>query len=365
MKTARDFREAFPPMDEGFRRAVLHALDETGKERMIVKKKLRVSVVIAAVIVLLTAVAVAAGKTLGVFDFIGHHGTPLPQAEQQLQTGMVQEGGEMDNMTVILREAVCDGRYAYLVFDMKPKGNALLVGEGMMPQDPAWNLSQDLPEDKTIAQWAEENHDDRIIEGSVQCVTPGVMEDTSGVTLRMADGTLSVRLEGECTGEAEKQLTFRCLTVPLSPETGEPDEEHMQEAMMTVTLRIDPPLWTRTLTAPVEFADCGVRVDGMTLQGTVMSVYADIEYTVTDFSAYRKAFDTSSAYFRIRDASGTLYENGTMDGGFVRSEQDCFHQFTDLQAMEKPLSDAVLEIIDWAHRDEDIPGAEAHVIALQ
>ena len=90
MKTARDFREAFPPMDEGFRRAVLHALDETGKERMIVKKKLRVSVVIAAVIVLLTAVAVAAGKTLGVFDFIGHHGTPLPQAEQQLQTGMKQ-----------------------------------------------------------------------------------------------------------------------------------------------------------------------------------------------------------------------------------------------------------------------------------
>ena len=242
MKTGRDFREAFPPMDEGFRRAVLHALDETGKERLIVKKKIRVSVVIAAVIVLLAAVALAAGKTLGVFDFIGNHGTPLPQAGQQLQTGIVQEGGDMDDMTVTLREAVCDGRYAYLVFDMKPKGNALLVGEGMMPQDPAWNLSQDLPEDKTIAQWAQENHYDRIIEGSVQCVTPGVMEDTSGVAMRMADGMVTVRLEGECTGEAEKQLTFRCLTVPLSLETGEPDDEHIQEATMTVTLRIDPPL---------------------------------------------------------------------------------------------------------------------------
>ena len=53
MKTGKDFREAFPPMDEGFRRAVLHALDETGKERMMVKKKIRVSVVVAAVIVLL------------------------------------------------------------------------------------------------------------------------------------------------------------------------------------------------------------------------------------------------------------------------------------------------------------------------
>ena len=134
---------------------------------------------------------------------------------------------------------------------------------------------------------------------------------------------------------------------------------------MTVTLRIDPPLWTRTLSAPVDFAECGVRVDSMTLQGTVMSVYADIDYTVTDANAYHKAFDARGAYFRMRDESGRLYENGTMGGGFVRSEQDCFHQFTDLQAREDPLSDAVLEVIDWAHRDEDIPGAEAHVIALQ
>ena len=364
MKTSEDFREAFPPMDEGFRRAVLHALDETGKERMMVKK-IRVSVLIAAVIVLLAAVALAAGKTLGVFDFMGHHGTPLPQAEQQLQTGMVQEGGELDDMTVTLREAVCDGRYAYLVFDMKPKGNVLLVGEGMLPQDPAWNLSQDLPEDKTIAQWARENHYDRIIEGSVQCVTPGALEETSGMIMRMADGKVTVRLEGECIGEAEKQLLFRCLTVPLSPETGEPDEKHIQEAAMTVTLRIDPPLWTRMLSSPVEFTDCGVRVDSMTLQGTVMSVYADIDYTVTDYSAYHKAFDACGAYFRMRDASGRLYENGTMGGGFVVAEQDRYHQFSDLQAREEPLTDVVLEIIDSAHRDEDIPGVEAHAITLQ
>ena len=359
MKTSEDFREAFPPMDEGFRRAVLHALDETGKERMMVKRKIRVSVVVAAVIVLLAAVALAAGKTLGVFDFMGNHGTPLPQAGQQLQTGMVQEGGELDDMTVTLREAVCDGRYAYMVFDMKPKGNVLLVGEGMTPQDPAWNLSQDLPEDKTIAQWARENHYDRIIEGSVQCVTPGVMEETSGVAMRMADGIVSVRLEGECTGEAETQLAFRCLTVPLSPETGEPDGEHMQEATMTVTLRIDPPLWTRTLSAPVDFAECGVRVDSMTLQGTVMSVYADIDYTVTDANAYHKAFDARGAYFRMRD------ESGTMGGGFVGAEKDRFHQFSDLQAREEPLTDVVLEIIDLTQHNKDIPGVEAHAITLQ
>ena len=365
MKTSEDFREAFPPMDEGFRRAVLHALDETGKERMMVKKKIRVSVVVAAVIVLLAAVALAAGKTLGVFDFMGNHGTPLPQAGQQLQTGMVQEGGELDDMTVTLREAVCDGRYAYMVFDMKPKGNVLLVGEGMTPQDPAWNLSQDLPEDKTIAQWARENHYDRIIEGSVQCVTPGVMEETSGVAMRMADGIVSVRLEGECTGEAETQLAFRCQTVPLSPETGEPDGEHMQEATMTVTLRIDPPLWTRTLSAPVDFAECGVRVDSMTLQGTVMSVYADIDYTVTDANAYHKAFDARGAYFRMRDESGRLYENVTMGGGFVGAEKDRFHQFSDLQAREEPLTDVVLEIIDLTQHNKDIPGVEAHAITLQ
>lgn len=367
MKTGRDFREAFPPMDEGFRRAVLHALDETGKERPIVKKKIRVSVVIAAVIVLLAAVALAAGKTLGVFDFTGNHGTPLPQAEQRLQTGIVQEGGDMDDMTVILREAVCDGRYAYMVFDMKPKGNVLLVGEGMTPQDPAWNLSQDLPEDKTIAQWARENHYDRIIEGSVQCVTPGVMEETSGMTMRMADGVVTVRLEGECTGEAEKQLTFRCLTVPLSPETGEPVEEHIQEAAMTVTLRIDPPLWTRTLSAPVEFTDCGVRVDSMTLQGTVMSVYADIEFTVTDQEACDAAFGEWGPCFRMRSRNGVLYADGTMGSGYVRMlEEGRYHQFTDLQASEDPMTDATLEIIEFTHLGEaDVPCAEAHTITLQ
>ena len=64
MKTSEDFREAFPPMDEGFRRAVLHALDETGKERMMVKRKIRVSVVVAAVIVLLSVYTI--GTTVAV-----------------------------------------------------------------------------------------------------------------------------------------------------------------------------------------------------------------------------------------------------------------------------------------------------------
>lgn len=165
MKTGKDFREAFPPMDEGFRRAVLHALDETGKERMMVKRKIRVSVVIAAVIVLLAAVALAAtGGQWGIMDFMnrkdhfwGNYRQTNGNAARIVET-TENPVSVTDGVAVYtVEQSACDGVYIYLTVRARPvKENVLLLGGTALPEFGASVLNREgLGDDLTIAAYAE------------------------------------------------------------------------------------------------------------------------------------------------------------------------------------------------------------------
>lgn len=168
MKTGKDFREVFPQMDDGFRDAVLQGLANTEKEREPMKKKISVGAVLLAAIVMMAAVGVAAvvGRW-SLLDMVMVEGLNIqPEETQQvIMTEVVQRMDENECATLVIREAVFDGIYAYLVADITPKDpQVLMVPEWLDPEKDFINrLDNRITEEMTIVQWAKEHGFEKLL----------------------------------------------------------------------------------------------------------------------------------------------------------------------------------------------------------
>ena len=83
-----------------------------------------------------------------------------PDAEEDtaiLATEPPQEGGTGELADFQLREAVYDEEYAYLVVDVTPKQELLLIAPGYGPEDPMHLLMGDSANSLTIGEYAEQN----------------------------------------------------------------------------------------------------------------------------------------------------------------------------------------------------------------
>ena len=127
MKPMKDeLRRAFPRPDDRFCACVQDTLRDLNaqaaagrsnlKERKILsmkRSKFRTGVLIAAaVLVLSTVAAAAAGNKLGLFDLFGSNADKiLPEATELVQTAVPQQEETVPGapVTLALREAVCDG----------------------------------------------------------------------------------------------------------------------------------------------------------------------------------------------------------------------------------------------------------------
>ena len=80
MKTAEDFRNSFGKPDEGFRCCIRQTLTELQcEEELPVKKKMSWGLVLAVVIIVLTAGAFAASQ-FGIIDFARKYGEPVDES---------------------------------------------------------------------------------------------------------------------------------------------------------------------------------------------------------------------------------------------------------------------------------------------
>lgn len=84
---------------------------------------------------------------------------------------------------------------------------------------------------------------------------------------------------------------------------------------------------------PVEYADCGVRVDDLRLTLTPMAVYAEVEFTVIDEETY--AATDSGLWFEFLDTHGERMSSGAAMGGEIfEVEPGRYRQTESLGAME-------------------------------
>lgn len=226
----------------------------------------------------------------------------MPEAADIVQKDVAQEGGQTELVTFTVREAVLDGQNYYIVVDAKPSSpDYLLLGPDAAPSDPIVNMGP-LFSDKTgtIADYASEKKKE-IIHTSVgatggNCSIDFLLED---------DGTLTYMLNGSYTGDsADSTMELTCMTAPFTTHDGNDaidmltgkaatrdgndgiDMLNREFATLSVKLKNTGTKDTVTSTAPATYADCGVRVDKITLTGSAMAIYANVEFTVIDEEKY-------------------------------------------------------------------------------
>ena len=166
-----ELRHAFPEPDERFQACVRRTLDalaqeDAQKERLPMKRThLRVGVLVAVAVLLLSTIGVAAASLrYGVFDFLrGADGSPaaLPEASALVQTevpqtAVTQAGAPAAETAFSLREAVYDGGAVHMVVEARPASEeVLLIGPDCLLTDPVSDLG--VSGEESIAEYAAAN----------------------------------------------------------------------------------------------------------------------------------------------------------------------------------------------------------------
>lgn len=348
----RDFRRAFGDPDAAFAFTVkntLRRLDE--EEKKPVKRKMRVSAAIAvAACLIISTAAFAAANRWGLFDFLNQgqrDSAPLPEAIEILATEPPQEGGTGELAGFQLREAVYDGEYAYLVVDVTPRQELLLIGPSYGLDDPMRLMTGDSANSLTIGEYAEQN------DLQMAYVTISSALDALGEEFIRSidchweeDGTLVLMLT--CTVSEQEGSAFastlQCSVTPLIPAASEEDailygyyeenadepayastgyvtdEENQQETELAFTLDDANRHNTLASSQSAEYPSCGVRVDSVRLTASPMALYYEIHFTVTDEAAYAATED--GVWFEFLDANGNALPDGATRGAEVQPQAD-------------------------------------------
>jgi hypothetical protein len=265
----------------------------------------------------------------------------LPEAAGIVQKEVSQKGSQTEFGNFAVREAVFDGKNVYIVVDVKPSSQGyLLLGPDASPSDPISNMGPLFSgKTGTIADYARENNKEMIntsvVITDVNCSVDYLLED---------DGTLVYMLNGGYTGNSAKEdIKITCVAAPFVSQKGTAviDELNKKITSLSVTLKNSGTKETVTSTMPAIYSDCGVRVDKVTLCGSAMAVYADIEFTVIDKEKFAETSD--GLCFEFLDDTGKRVPGGASSSGSVKAvDENHFIQKVSLQASETLPSEIIV-----------------------
>jgi hypothetical protein len=340
MRDIKDLRYAFGQADDGFIDNVYHILAKMHKKqagRPVIRRGALLAAVIVTVAILSAGTALALTNTWGILDFLSGRRVNvavLPEASAIVQTEVPQEGGETELASFSVREAVYDGHDFYIIVDVKPTGDAyLLLGPDAYPQDPVGNMGP-LFGDKTgtIADYAE-THGKEMIQTNVS------VGGTNGAGLDFLlqqDGTLTYMISGSLLDDSDsKDLELTCIIATFEMYDGKEVvlQKNIKRSSLNISLENTGISGLVSSIAPAEYADCGVRIDSITLKASELAVYAEISYTVIDKAAF-DATDTGLC-FEFIDSEGNRLPDGAAGGGGTVTEDGVHYiEESSLGAME-------------------------------
>lgn len=289
-------------------------------------KKMSTSFILVLALLSIATVAFAAASQWGVLDFItnrGMEGMVLPEASELIQYDSDQQVGKTDLASFSLREAIFDGEQLYMVIAVKPeKDSVLLLGSDALPSDPVMKMGPDYETlSMTIMDYAYKHSKDMLLQTNIYDAEilrgkEGFFQ--TGETILEADGTLVYMLKGAYKSEQESiAVNLLCSVTPYVDITENDvlDTANTQETELAFVLeRAD----VRNIAASQEavtFADCGVRVDRVTLSGTAMATHISVEFTVVDEAAY--ALTDEGLFFEFLDEKGECIPDGVAAGSGV------------------------------------------------
>ena len=316
------------------RNRTLAALRE--KEAPIMKKKISLALVFALVSLLLGSVALAAAGHWGLLDFAGDHSqTWLPDnAETYFDSNVSVTETDAGKLTV--RELYYDGYRAHITMDLTPKDSkTLLVHDRYAMDDVVSNLfpnSREAAEQdrRTIAQFFADGGytslwlTDMYAVQYRDCTTAAVLNEDGTQTfyLRVDFGDL------QPTRPLEVELWLCQFSSPEEYDRSRYVYEHTKVTIpLTLTAHPEATGKTYICDVPQEFPEVGVRVDRLTVEAMPLDIYATIEYTVIDQTAYDRL--DGGLWFEFIDPASTepIYSNqrlmaGLSTDGSVSGEPD-------------------------------------------
>lgn len=354
MRDIKDLKNAFGKADAGFVNNVYQTLENIRAQeaRKPVKRMgLRLAAVIAAVLILSTGTVLAVTNTWGILDFLsGRTNTGvLPEAAGLVQKDVVQSSSQTEFGTFEVREAIYDGMNVYLVVDVKPASpKYLLLGPDAYPEDPISNLGPHFSEKTgTIADYARENNLEMIN------TSLGISGVSSVDYLLNEDGTLVYMINGSYTSDlAQEEIEVSYAVAPFVNKEGKTyiDSKTILRSAFTVTLKNSGMMGTVTSTAPTDYSDFGVRVDKVTLKGSAVAIYAEVEYSVIDKEKFAAVKD--GLWFNFVDNEGNVLPHGVATWGGVEAlDENHFVQRSSLQAVESMPGEINLRCFEFAEKE--------------
>ena len=305
------------------------------KEEKPVKSKKIVALVLALMLALSASVGIAA--ELGMFDYLARTfgQDVLPGANDLIREDVAS--GENDYATYRIKQAVYDGKSVALFTEIRPKDeHTLILSDGWSVDDPYGWLAYDTEEEamadpRTIAEYAADSGMTRLVDVSVE-----IGNDSFGSD-KWRDNVLTILYSARAEGDN--------LVLPIEYCAYDYATDTAQRVKDEITLKAVKPLWTVSSQETFDLPEFGIRVDGVTITGTVLQSYWTLDYTVTDLEKAQEAWNPD-----LLDMEGNYLPTGALGGGGGSLATELGQQLTwdsTFGAMENPPEQLLLLFRMW------------------
>lgn len=321
MRNVNDLKNAFGEADSGFIDNVYRTLADIQKreEKNTVKKaSFKLIIIVTVLGILVTGTALAMSNAWGIIDFLSGRRADvevLPDADKVVQTDLLQNGGELEIAHFLAREAFYDGKYIYIVIEVTPtKPEYLLLGLDAMLSDHIRNMGPLFDgQSDTIGEYAAANKKTPI---HTSVTLNGISYSID--FLLESDGKLIYMLNAAFSSDkAQLPLVLTCVAAPFVGE--KINRDAILSDSLTVTLQNNETSESVVSLHSVEYADCGVRVDKVTLTKSPMAIYAEIEFTVIDQEKYSET--DGGLWFEFIDENGNILPVGAVSGSIEPTDE--------------------------------------------
>ena len=198
-----------------------------------------------------------------------------------------------------------------------------------------------LADTRTITNYAAEKGYTRFVEPSVSFIGYGWSSVDEWI-----DNTLTVLYSFPAEGDT-LTLSFEYFSCECSLT----ERSDFQRVPDSITLKANTkPLWTVNSNESFDAPGFGVRVDSVSITGTVVQSYWTINYTVTDVeTAYNLGWN-----FNLLDMNKEYLPRGVLGGGGGDLPTEIGQQLTyydTFGAMEQPPEQLMILLRNWDHFD--------------
>ncbi len=302
MRNCEDFRREFPEADQGFRRAVDDAISGLAEAHVGHGFRVpRLTVVLAAAVLLLSSVAVAATiHRMNIQDFtVRSQRTNLTDEARHVLAADFPDV-VIDNLyaDIVITEAVYDGMAVYILLEAIPKNeDAFVIPSHLFENNQAFSYGWGYPTDMTIQQYVnQQGYHDIITIQSSSSQTPGQYFDSA----RNEDGSFSLMMWALVQPEY-RNLPELTMNMTISVEK---NGRMVDEIEKTLSIPLAGKVETACSRAgeAVTFENAGVYVKKIEIVRTPMTSYIIAEYNIVNKTNYRKYI--TYRQFRILDKNG-------------------------------------------------------------